>query len=244
MALEALMKKKPFKLLDEVQSRTQGKILVLDGQSQNMVLSIDGGILPATGTLTFTGNAVAGETITIDRQIYTWVAALSSDPVTEDANEIVVQATQQLSLQGFVAAVNGTGQRGIQYGEGTLPNIAVTADDDGGGDVDLFAKRRGVHGNSVVTTETMTAASFGAGTLLGGTDGVYTLEFRATQNGETWYLIRGQGLDDDVRVNNIVSDVGLWRFDVSAVLAFKVDVFAYTSGLINAEAFTDRMAFS
>ncbi len=244
MTVEALMKRRPFKLLDGVQSRTQGNILVLDGQSQNMVLSIDGGILPATGTLTFTGNAVAGETVTIDRQVYLWVTALSSDPVTQDANEIVVQATQQESVEAFVAAVNGNRSRGILYGEGTLPNIAVTADDDGGGDVDLFAKRRGVHGNSVVTTETMTAASFGAGTLLGGTDGVYTIEFRATLNGETWYLIRGQGMDDDVRVNNIVSDVGLWRFDVSGVLAFKCDVFAYTSGVLNAEAFTDRMAFS
>ncbi len=51
-------------------------------------------------------------------------------------------------------------------------------------------------------------------------------------------------MDDNIAATNISNDVGQWRFNVTGVLAFKVDVFSYVSGVLNAEAMTDRMAFS
>jgi hypothetical protein len=247
MALDALMKKQPFKLLDGVTAIEQGKILVLDGQSQSMVLNINGGIIQANGTLSLGANPTDGESFKIGFDTYTFVDALSKDPVTEDAREILlgtgVSALQD-TVTAIVAALNGGAGRGIVYGEGTLPNIHLTADDDGGGDIDVNHKVRGVNGNNVVTTELMGAGAWGNITLVGGTDGVYSLEFRASQDGITWYLLRGRGMDDDVLVNNITSDVGMWQFDVKGVLAFKVDMFSYTSGRLNVTAMTDRLGFS
>jgi len=244
MTQEALMKRKPFTFLKDVVQIEQGKILVLDGQSQNLVLCVDGGITFATGVLTLTAQPINGETITIGRDIYTWVTALSSDPVTEDARELLIGTDEVDSAITFINALVGGAGRGITYGEGTLRSIHVDAVSGGAGIVNLTSRGRGVNFNTVVTVEAMAAGAFAAGTLLGGTDGIYTLEFRATLDGIQWYLIRGAGLDDGTFVTNITSDIGQWRFDVAGVLAFRVDVFAYTSGLLNVVGMTDRMAFS
>lgn len=244
MANDPLMKKKPFVLLDGVTSITQGRILVLDGQAQAMILSIDGGITFGTGVLTLTAVPIAGETITIGRDVYTWVAALSSDPVTQDKNELLIGTDEVDSTITFINALVGGAGRGITYGEGTLRSIHVDAVSGGAGIANLTARNRGVDFNTVATTETMASGAFAAATLLGGTDGIYTLEFRATLDGVNWFLIRGTGLDDGVAATNITSDIGLWSFPVAGLLAFKVDVFAYTSGVLNATAMTDRMAYS
>ena len=244
MANEALMKRKPFKLLEGITQIEQGRILVLDGQAQNLVLCVDGGITFATGVLTLTAVPIAGETITIGRDIYTWVAALSSDPVTEDARELLIGTDEVDSAITFANALNASAGRGILYGEGTLRSIHVDAVSGGAGIVNLTSRGRGVNFNTVATTETMASGAFAAGTLLGGTDGVYTLEFRSTLDGIQWYLHRGQGVDDGLFVTNITSDIGQWRFDVSGILAYRVDVQAYTSGILNVSAMTDRMAYS
>jgi hypothetical protein len=244
MANDPLLKKKPFFLLENIQSIQQGRILVLDGQAQHLILGINGGITFATGVLTITAQPGNGETVTVWRDVYTWVTALSSNPATEDRNEVLIGVDEVDSAVNFLNALTGGAGRGITYGEGTLRSINVDAVSGGAGIVNLTSRFRGVDGNVIATTETMAAGSFAAGTLLGGTDGVYTLEFRATLDGVNWFIIRGEGVDDGVFTGSIVNDIGHWRFDVGGLLAFKVDIFAYTSGVLNGYAMTDRMSYS
>ena len=127
---------------------------------------MDGNLVAATQVLTFTGNAVNDETVTIGTRVYTWkTVALATD-------EITVGATQAISEANFTTAIN-TGPQG-----GGAANAQVTAV-DGAGIVTLTAITAGSAGNSIATTETMTNASFGVATLAGGNDGTelshYTL---------------------------------------------------------------------
>lgn len=245
MANDPLLRKKPFILLDRVTQLEQGEILVLDGQAQNMILGITGEIVAATGVLTLTAVPIAGETITVGLDIYTWVAALSSDPVTEDKRELLIGTDEVDSAVTFLNALAGGAGRGALYGQGTLRSIHVDAVSGGAGIVNLTSRRAGLDGNQIATTETMASGSFAAALMAGGTDGAYVLEVHSTINGVDWFLHHLVGVDDAVTLNGIITnDVGYWRLDVAAVLAVKVDVFSRTSGFISAFAMTDRMAFA
>jgi hypothetical protein len=127
---------------------------------------MDGNLVAATQVLTFTGIAVADETITIGTRVYTWKAAPGA------TDEITVGANQAASEANLTTAIN-TGPQG-----GGAANAQVTAV-DGAGIVTLTAITAGSAGNAIATTETMTNASFGAATLTGGNDGTelshYTL---------------------------------------------------------------------
>ncbi len=245
MANDPQLRKKPFTMLDGVTQIEQGEILVLDGQAQNLILGITGEIDPAQGVLTMTAVPIAGETITVGRDIYTWVAAMSSDPATEDKRELRIGVDEVDSAITFQNALNGSAGRGFLYGEGTLRSIHVNALSGGPGVVNLRSRRAGLDGNLIDTLETMASSSFATPTLAGGTDGAYVLEVKSTINGVDWFLHRIVGVDDAVGTNGIITnDVGQWRLDVSAILAVRVDIFSYVSGKIVAEAMTDRMAYA
>lgn len=135
----------------------------------------------ATGVLTATGNAVAGETVTIGTTTYTFASPVVS------ANDVLVGATALDSLANLAAAtlaLTGTGS-GTKFGTGTVANDLAYAVPNINDDnvLDVFALVAGVTGNTVATTETMTAASFGATTLLGGAanalNGIITPDDRA-----------------------------------------------------------------
>lgn len=127
----------------------------------------------STGTLTLAGNAVAAETVTIGTVTYTWRAAVSTT-----ANEVKIGATASDSLDNLIAAINledGAGEPGTLYGSATVVHPTVTALAGAGDTADLTAITAGEAGNAVVTTETMTAGSFGAVTLtLGANANVWT----------------------------------------------------------------------
>ena len=114
--------------------------------------------IKATGTLTYTGNAVAAETVTVGTRVYTWRAA----PTLTD--EITVGATTAASAANFATAINN-GPQG-----GGAANTQVTATSTTTTNV-LTAITAGTAGNAIATTETMTAASFGGTTLSGGSAG-------------------------------------------------------------------------
>ena len=117
----------------------------------------------ATGTLTLTGNAVAAETVTIGSVTYTWRASVSTI-----ANEVLIGVSASASLDNLIDAINlenGAGESGTLYGSGTVIHPTVSALAGVGDTADLTAKTAGEDGNTIVTTETMTAGSFGAATL-------------------------------------------------------------------------------
>lgn len=120
----------------------------------------------ATGTLTFGGEGVENETITIGTQTY-----VLRDTFYNDQDEIIIGATAEETAQRLADAIN----RGAQddndtvVGAGTQANADVTATVVGSV-IHLTAITAGAAGNSIVTTETSTQATFSAATLLGGQD--------------------------------------------------------------------------
>ena len=124
--------------------------------------SIDSNPNPASGILTLSGNAVAAETITIGSRVYTWVSTLTA------ANQVKIGTDAETSLDNLIAAVNGDAGAGTLYGTGTVQHELVSAQADTASTIVLNANTDGTAGNSIATTETMTAGSFGSATLTGG----------------------------------------------------------------------------
>jgi hypothetical protein len=120
----------------------------------------------ATGTLTIGGLPVASETITIGARTYTWRATIGAT-----ANEILIGATATASAANLVAAVMLGEGSGTIYGSSTTANTQVSASAIGSV-VTVTALTPGAAGNAIATTETMTAGTFAAVTLLGGADAV------------------------------------------------------------------------
>jgi len=125
----------------------------------------------AVGTLTSTGTAPAdGDTVTVGRYTYTFRAALTSPSVT---GEVLIGVSAAVALDNLKSAVNGTAGAGTTYADGTLVNDEATATTNTDTTQVFQAFYSGAAGNDVATTETSSVLSFGASTLLGGTD-VYT----------------------------------------------------------------------
>lgn len=123
---------------------------------------VGAGAVKASQVLTTTGNAVAAETFTIGTRAYTWVSALTA------AYQVLVGATGALSLQNASDAVNATPSAiGTTVGAGTAANVSASASYTST-TLTATALQSGTAGNSLVTTETMTNASWGAGTMAGG----------------------------------------------------------------------------
>lgn len=129
----------------------------------------------ATGVLTFSGVAVAAQTVTIGTRVYTWRAAPAA------AYEVLIGADQDASLTNLTAAINGTGTDGVEYGAGTLSHPLVTGvANTTANTLTLTARAGGRFGNAVATTETGTNTAWGAATLTGGVDS-FMLDVSAAQ---------------------------------------------------------------
>ena len=118
----------------------------------------------ATGVLTIVNgqNAVDGETVTIGSKVYTFQTVL-----TNVANNVLIGADDDASCANLSAAINGAAGAGTTYAAYTVASTEVTAV-AGTNIATLTAVVKGTAGNAIVTTETMTQGSFGAGTLASG----------------------------------------------------------------------------
>lgn len=143
----------------------------------------------ATGTLTFTGNAVAAETVTIDGVVYTWRAA----PAVP--NEVLIGGTVEASIDNLVAGINNGATGGS-------PHPTVDATKGSPTTLVATAKLPGSSSNTIATTETMLNASWGGATLSGGVDALIGIPMGAdtfdtdeafeasTITGEVYAIIR------------------------------------------------------
>jgi flagellin len=126
-------------------------------------------------TLNFTGGvdtgaapvAAGGDTVTIGTQTYTFVTALNSTPT---ANEVLVGATEAVSLTNLANAVNGGSGAGASYGSPTVKNTSASAAATAN-TVVFTALTKGVTGNGIATAETGSANTFAHNSLLNGTAG-------------------------------------------------------------------------
>jgi hypothetical protein len=127
----------------------------------------------ATGALTYTALPVAATTVTINAQVYTWRAALTSPAV---ANEVLIGPSVAGSLVYLAAAINGGVGSGTTYSSNTVANTGVTASCSQSV-LTVTAILSGTAGNSIATTTTSGTGSWGAATLAGGTAGaILTLD--------------------------------------------------------------------
>lgn len=121
----------------------------------------------AKGILTFTGQPADTETITIGAQVYTFNTILGA------ANSILIGTSPSASLANLVAAINGSGVEGTDYGTGTVTNLDVSALDFEGDVIVVTALNSGLPANLIATTDTVVNASWATPTLQGGSDGTF-----------------------------------------------------------------------
>jgi len=143
-------------------------LFIADGTSLKMY---DGVGSRAQGVLTCTALPLNGQTVTLNGFVYTFNTVLGG------AGSVLIGATLEDALQNLADAVNSVPETvGIAYGLATLANTFILSDWSpeivGGGPnytLTFYARTGGVVGNGYTTTETLTAGSFAAVTLLGGT---------------------------------------------------------------------------
>ena len=123
----------------------------------------ESGRLFATGTLTFTGQPTAADTVTVNAVPITFVAALTT------GNQVLIGSTATATAQALSAFLNAnTGTFGVSSSGAGL----VLA---------LVAEGVGVAGNSITLAKSGTQPAVSATTMLGGSDtpGVVPMEGRA-----------------------------------------------------------------
>lgn len=116
----------------------------------------------ATGVLTASSQALAGETVIIGAIVYTFAASLTAP------FQVLIGAALADSLDNLKSAINATAGAGSTYATGTTAHPLVTATTNTNTAQTIEAISPGVAANSLGTTETMSAAAWGAATLTGG----------------------------------------------------------------------------
>lgn len=135
-----------------------------NGTSREIVRSSLNAGVAATGTLTFSGVALDGETLVIGGKTYTWETALANTDGHVDVG--VNQAADEGNL---AAAINLDSGGGTKYAASMTEHPSVNAADTGS-TVVVTAIATGTAGNTIVTTEAMDNASWGSDALTGGED--------------------------------------------------------------------------
>lgn len=115
----------------------------------------------ASGALSFNGNVVDAETVTIGATVYRYVTVLAQ------AYDVLIGGTASQTILNHIAAVNGAAGEGTVYGTGTVAHPSVTASSVPG-KMNVTAKVAGPAGNAIATTSTSVTATWGAATLQGG----------------------------------------------------------------------------
>ena len=135
---------------------------LVNGTAGNAIgYSSSGANWGAAGNL---AGGVAGATVTVGGQTYTFVNALST---TETANEVVA-TSEATGLTNLAAAVNGTGGNG--YSANTTANTQVTAGTSTGTTLAFTASTPGTSGNFIATAATgAVPGTWGSVDFTGGT---------------------------------------------------------------------------
>lgn len=116
----------------------------------------------AAQILTFSGLAIADETVTIGGTVYTFKA------VPAGAYQVDIGVTAEACIDNLVAAINEAAGEGTLYGDGTVAHPTVTAAKTSATELTVTAKSQGTTANATATTETLTNAAWTAAVLSGG----------------------------------------------------------------------------
>lgn len=133
---------------------------------------IEAALLPATQTMTLSGNPADGETATVGH--YTsggsQVAVYTFNTVLGGAFSVLIGATVGDTLNNLAAAINHGGGIGTQYGTGTIVNDDVSALGLPAPQMLVQALAAGAVGNAITCTDTISGGGWDGATLAGGQD--------------------------------------------------------------------------
>ncbi len=198
----------------------------------DMNLNATGAPTTASGTLTLTGNANNGETVSIEGTTYTFVTALSTGPTVAD--QVLIGNAASNTLSNLADAINGAADVGTNYSTGTSANTNVTAAASGSA-LTVQSIALGTSGDSLTTTTDMANGSFASSTLAGGEAGgtfsspitvydslgeshVLTFNFSETSSGNWTYQITIPAADVGATGNPQVVANGTLQFNSSGDL--------------------------
>ena len=131
----------------------------------------------ATGALTVPlPLPTAGETVTVGGTVYTFATSITAQ---SPANTVLIGSDITSTLANLAGAINASSSNGqaagTTYSTGTVANATVTATGSNASTVSLQAIQTGSAGNSINTSTTWAAGSFGSSDLTGGADaGTYS----------------------------------------------------------------------
>lgn len=157
---------------------------------------LEAALVSATGILTLTANPSNGQTVTLGASTYTFNTVLGA------AGSVLIGVDEETSLENLVAAINGDAGAGTIYGTGTVVNASATAAiAPTAAQLTATAITAGTAGNSIASTETLSAGSWTGATLSGGAAipgpsrfGLQTLP--PTVTGVRWIEMRNRSYTD------------------------------------------------
>lgn len=129
---------------------------------------ISAALEPATGILTMATQPSNGDTVTVGTSDGSTPAVYTFKTSVTTAFDVLIDTTAQNTLINLQSAINATAGAGTKYGTGTLANADVSAVQLPAGQLEVIALIAGTGGNTVATTATGTAATWGDTTLNGG----------------------------------------------------------------------------
>jgi hypothetical protein len=129
----------------------------------------------AAGTLTFIGQPADGQTVTIGSRTYTFRTTLSSPGAVGDVTIAASAALTLFNLHACLRPPENGGGPGLDYAlANVLQAVPHHPEVDSVAPIALTfnvtAKTEGAAGNGIITTTTVTGASWTAATLTGGVD--------------------------------------------------------------------------
>jgi len=192
------------------------------GTEANAIILLKNGVQLLWDNGTMTGGL--NDTVTIGTKTYRF----QSDLTNVDGN-VHIGASASDSIDNLIAAIMLGAGGGVDYAAATLEHPTVTATPGAGDTMDTTAKTPGVAGNSIVTTDVGSNASWGAATLLGGSGGPLVIaevtpsgpardDFAPLRIRLAWDSINpipgaGGGRHVTLRVNNELIDPADWSVD-------------------------------
>jgi hypothetical protein len=119
----------------------------------------------AKATLTLSGNAGNGQTVTIDGKAYTFQTVL-----TNVNGNVLIGASASDSIDNLIAAINLSAGSGTLYAAATTLHPTVTASAGAGDTMIATAKTSGTGGNSISVAKTLASGVWSSSLLRGGLD--------------------------------------------------------------------------
>lgn len=119
----------------------------------------------AADILTLNAQPAINDTVTVGGTVYTFKAALTA------ANQVLIDASLQQTLQNLFNAINAGPGAGTKYGNATVANTNVNASQLPAGQMQVSANVAGSAGNAITATATLTnGGGWATATLTGGVD--------------------------------------------------------------------------